>query len=288
MTSELGEFLRARRARISPQQVGLAPGLGRRRVPGLRREETALLAGVSVNYYVHLEQGRTAHVSDSVLDAVARVLCLTDTEREHLANLVRPGRSGQQPTARLSPSVRQLLDLMHEVPAVVLGRRMELLACNDAAQAVFGAQLARPGTSAARAFFLDPRARSQHLSWDSVAADLVAQLRLEAGRHPDDAKLASLVGELSMGSEPFARLWARGDVRTKTDGLTRLAHPLVGELELTYQILQLPDRPEQSIATYSYGLGTPTQERMRLLLSWHAPASEARRTSDTSGTTTPP
>jgi len=183
------------------------------------------------------------------------VLCLTDTERAHLANLVRPGRSGQQPTARFSPSVRQLLDLMHEVPAVVLGRRMELLACNDAAQAVvFGAQLARRGTSAARAFFLDPRARSQHLSWDSVAADIVAQLRLEAGRHPDDAKLASLVGEL----------------------------------ELTYQILQLPDRPEQSIATYSYALGTPTQERMRLLLSWHAPASEARRPSDTSGTTTLP
>lgn len=222
MTNELGTFLQSRRAKMSPAQAGLSPGPSRRRVPGLRREEVALLAGVSVDYYVHLEQGRSANVSDAVLDAVARVLALTATEREHVGNLARPRslgrRAGRPPVSSMAG---ELLQLMDHVPALVLGLGMELLAANAAALAVFGPGMTDPGSNVARTFFLDSASRETCLNWESVGSDIVAQLRLDAGRHPDDARLAALVAELSNESSDFRSMWAVGDVRTKTDGLTR-------------------------------------------------------------------
>jgi len=270
MPTEIGDFLRSRRARITPGQAGLAPGTGRRRVPGLRREELALLAGVSADYYVHLEQGRTAHVSDRVLDAIAGALGLSGTEREHLGNLARPRRRGPRaPRQQVSSHARALLDLMDDVPALVMGRRMDVLASNQGADAVFGAA-AMAGPGAARAVFLDPQARVDYLNWDDVAADIAGHLKLEAGRHPDDPLLASLVGELCIASPEFRRLWDHGDVRQKTTGRTHLAHPLVGELTFSYEVMQIAGRPDQFVITYAYARGTPTAERVQLLLSWNA------------------
>lgn len=269
---EIGAFLRNRRARVTPEQVGLNPGLTRRRVPGLRREELAQLAGVSVDYYVHLEQGRAAHVSDAILDALARVLTLTEDEREHLGDLAhpRPRRNAPGATPALSAHARQLLDLMTDIPALVMGRRMEVLGWNPAADAVFGMRvMTAADRSVARSFFLDPKGPALYLNWTAVATDIVGQLRLEAGRYPDDRRLASLVGELSMRSEPFRRLWAKGDVKRKADGTTHLAHQIGGELTFDYGVHALVGHPFQSLITYSYPIGSPTAERLQLLLSWH-------------------
>lgn len=266
---EIGTFLRTRRARVTPAQAGINPGLTRRRVPGLRREELAQLAGVSVDYYVHLEQGRAAHVSDAILDALARVLELSAVEREHLGNLAHSRRSRPGSTPPLSAHVRQLLDLMSDIPALVMGRRMEVLGWNSAAEAVFGmTSMTAADGGVARAMFLDSAARTLYLNWDDVAADVVGQLRLEAGQYPDDPRLASLVGELSMRSEPFRQLWANGDVKRKIGGITRLAHPVVGELEFHYGVQALIEQPFQSLLTYSYARGSSTAERVQLLLSW--------------------
>lgn len=272
---ELGKFLRTRRARISPEQAGIVPGLTRRRVPGLRREELALLAGMSVDYYVHLEQGRATHVSDAVLDSLARVLALTEIEREHLGNLAHPhprrARSGS--AATVSTHVRQLLNLMSDVPTLVMGRRMEVLAWNAAAEAVLGmSAMTSTGHEVARPFFFDPCLRGRFMNWDAIAADIVGHLRLEAGQYPEDPLLASLVGELAMRSEPFRRLWAHGDVSRKVGGLTRFDHPDVGELQLHYGIQQITDQPFHWIVAYSYVPDSVTGERVQMLLSWHAAA----------------
>jgi transcriptional regulator with XRE-family HTH domain len=278
MASELGRFLRARRGRITPQQAGLAPGGGQRRVTGLRREELAQLAGISTDYYVHIEQGRTKHVSGAVLEAIARVLALTDDEREHLGNLARPVARGRpRPTRRVSAGTRLILDLMYDVPAVILGRRTEILAMNAAAVAVFGDLMESPGGSnAARRVFLEPVAQTVYRNWDAVAADLVGQLRLEAGRDPDDADMAALIGELSVKSEGFRRLWARGDVKHKNRGVTQITHPAVGELDFTYETMLFPDIIDQSLVAYGYTVNSPTAERLRILLSWATPDTQAQ------------
>jgi len=265
----IGEFLRSRRARISPTDVGLPAGAGHRRVPGLRREELAQLAGVSVDYYVRLEQGRDAHVSDAVLDAVARVLGLTAVEREHLGNLARPQPDRGRPRRQaVSAGMRRLLDAMHNVPALVLGRRMDILAWNAAADAVFDLTALRPAArNSARLVFLGPDARARYLNWDVVAAEVVAHLRLEAGRYPDDPLLASLIGDLSINSDAFRRLWARNDVKRKTSGATRVAHPLVDELDFAYEMLTLSAQADQFLAAYTFVAGSPTEERMTQLLT---------------------
>ncbi|AUG78340.1 XRE family transcriptional regulator [Kitasatospora sp. MMS16-BH015] len=278
MDNDLSGFLQTRRARIRPEDVGLPP-YGRRRVPGLRREEVAQLAGVSVDYYIRLEQGRGRNVSESVLTAVCRVLQLTDTEQEHLRSLIRPAGSGGSGAARpaagrtggrggqtVRPGLRLLLDSMTAAPAFVLGRRMDVLAWNRLADAVAGFAAKAPAElNQARQVFLDPAAPTVYPDWPAIAAETVAHLRLDAGRHPEDPALAALVGELSLKSTDFRRLWADHQVKEKTYGLKRMVHPAVGELEFGYETLQLPADPDQLLVAYTVTPGSPTAERLALL-----------------------
>ncbi|MEU4113215.1 helix-turn-helix transcriptional regulator [Kitasatospora sp. NPDC028055] len=277
MENTLGDFLRSRRARIQPEEVGL-PAHGRRRVQGLRREEVAQLAGVSVDYYVRLEQGRGGSASDAVLDALARVLRLDEVEAAYLRSLNRPPKSGAVPVRvdrRVRPGVRLLLDLMPGVPAFVLGRRMEVLAWNALGDAVngFSERATRtPGTppNQARDGFLDPAARTFYRQWEAVALETVAQLRRDAGLHPDDPALAALVGELSMRSEEFRRLWADHQVLGKTGGVKLLRHPLVGDLDFGYETLTVNGSPDQTLVTFTAPPGSPTAQKLALLASWTA------------------
>ncbi|WP_329500316.1 helix-turn-helix transcriptional regulator [Kitasatospora herbaricolor] len=272
--AELGQFLRSRRARLKPEETGLPDYGGRRRVPGLRREELAQLAGVSVDYYVRLEQGRTDHVSQAVLDAVARALRLGPDERRHLGNLARPRPAAREPrpVQRVLPGLRRLLDAMSDVPAYVLGPDTEVLAWNRPAAALitdFGAL--EPGRrQKARMIFLDEASRELYADWEQKAADVVAYLRLGAGRHPHDPGLSALIGELSMGSRDFARLWAGQEVRDKTRGSYGFRHPVVGPLELAFETFRLPDDPDQALVAYTVEPGSPSEAALRLLLSLEA------------------
>jgi transcriptional regulator with XRE-family HTH domain len=274
---ELGQFLKTRRARVRPDDVGLQP-YGRRRVPGLRREELAQLAGVSVDYYVRLEQGRAGHPSEEVLDAIARALRLDDAERAHLVDLSRPVRRRRtSPTERVRPEVRRLIDTLHHLPAMVIGRRMDVLAWNRLAAALvvdWGA-LPPEQRNSARHFFLDAGARELYSDWKEDARATVAWLRLAAGRHPDDAGLAELIGELSMKSEEFRRLWPRHDVREKTHGTKRFQHPIVGPLTLAYESLALPGDGDQTLVLYTAEPGSKSETALRLLASTAEPEPAA-------------
>ncbi|HJP76173.1 MAG TPA: helix-turn-helix transcriptional regulator [Pseudonocardiaceae bacterium] len=272
MEQNIGEFLRSRRARIQPEDVGLV-GYGRRRVPGLRREELAQLAGVSVDYYVRLEQGRSPTVSEAVLDSIGRALRLDETERTHLRNLVRPApRTRRTPAAqRVRPEIQRLLAMLDRVPAFVLGRRATVLAWNPLANAIYGfAALPPADRNMARFVFRDPAAVEFYPRWDTVAAETVGFLHLEAGKHPDDPQLAALVGELSVNSDRFRTLWARQDVHDKSHGPKVISHPTVGLLDLTYESFAPPGDTEQLLITYLAEANSPTEERLRLLASWHA------------------
>ncbi|WP_328538365.1 helix-turn-helix transcriptional regulator [Streptomyces sp. NBC_00344] len=276
MDGELGDFLRSRRARIQPEDVGL-PSHGRRRVPGLRREEVAQLAGVSVDYYIRLEQGRrqgvssragSGGVSDAVLDAVARVLRLDETERQYLREIARP-RPTTVTRQSVRPGLQLLLDTLDRAPAFVLGRRMDVLAWNALGDAVGDFSRMAPGErNMPLQVFLAPSARELYPDWPAVAAETVAHLRLDAGRHPDDKRLAALVGELSLKSEDFRRLWADHLVKEKTYGVKRIAHPVVGELSFPYETLALPGDPDQLLVVYTPQPGSTTTERLALLGSW--------------------
>ncbi|MGW1184690.1 helix-turn-helix transcriptional regulator [Streptomyces drozdowiczii] len=277
MDGELGDFLRSRRARISPEDVGLN-SYGRRRVPGLRREEVAQLAGVSVDYYIRLEQGRGPSVSDAVLDAIARVLRLDETEHAHLRTVARPkARKASAPSVRrVRPGLRLLLDLFDRAPAFVLGRRMDVLAWNALGDALNGFSRMPAGErNMPRQAFLAPGARELYPDWPAVAAETVAHLRLDAGLHPDDKELAALVGELSVKSEDFRRLWADHQVKAKTYGVKRMVHPVVGELTLPYETLAVPGEPELSLVVYTPEPGSGTAERVALLASWSADERDA-------------
>lgn len=278
--AELSEFLRSRRARLQPEDVGLPSYGRRRRVPGLRREELAQLAGVSVAYYTRLEQGNGRNVSAEVLDAIARALHLNDAEHAHLTHLARPKQHKRKLSPRaqqVRPGLRQLLDTLDGVPAYVAGRRTEILAWNRMAAALFGGwdELAAQDRNWARLVFLTPAYRDLFVRWDAKAADVVSYLRMDAGCHPDDPKLSALVGELSVKSEEFRRLWATHDVKEKSHGVKHLRHPLVGELTLSYETLKLPDDPDQSLITYYAEPGSPSAEALRLLASWGADATRA-------------
>jgi transcriptional regulator with XRE-family HTH domain len=276
---ELGEFLQSRRARLRPEDVGL-PSYGRRRVPGLRREELAQLAGVSVDYYVRLEQGRAGRPSNEVLEAIARALSLDDDELAHLHDLARPTlrRRRPPPPERVRPEVQRLLDALDGVPAMVFGRRMDVLAWNRLAAALwvdFGS-LPREQRNAARQVFLDEGTRQRNPDWEQGARETVAYLRLAAGRHPDDAELAALVGELSMKSADFRRLWAHHDVHEKTHGTKRHIHPLVGELTLSWETLALTGDSDQMLITYTAEPGSESETGLRLLGAMAEPAASAR------------
>ncbi|MCQ4210728.1 helix-turn-helix transcriptional regulator [Streptomyces longispororuber] len=273
--TELSQFLRSRRARLRPDDVGLV-SYGTRRVPGLRREELAQLAGVSVEYYVRLEQGRNPHVSDVVLESVGRALRLDPAEQDHLRNLARPDRA--RPTARsralprtgaVRPGLRRLIDAQPG-PAYLCGPRTEVVAWNARAAAVFGdfARLPDEQRNFAYLVFLDEAYRE--LFADSLrdkAEATVGFLRVSVGRHPDDPSLASLIGTLAMKSEEFGTLWARQDVHDKGPGRYTLKHPVVGPLALDFEILHLPDA-EQVLVGYLPAPGTPAEENLALLASW--------------------
>ncbi|MFE9724816.1 helix-turn-helix transcriptional regulator [Streptomyces sp. NPDC005794] len=284
--AELSEFLRSRRARLKPEDVGL-PDFGRhRRVPGLRREELAQLAGVSVAYYTRLEQGNGQNVSGEVLGAIASALRLTDAEQAHLTHLAKPKQhrkkaSGRQQRVRVP--LCQLLDTMEGVPAYVVGRRSEILAWNRMAAAVFGdwSQVAPQERNWARLVFLQSEYRELFVDWDQKASDIVSYLRMDAGCHPDDPRLSALVGELSVKSEEFRKLWARHDVKEKSHGVKRLHHPLVGELALSFETFALPDDAEQSVVAYHAEPGSASAEALRLLASWGTDATRAGSTSVT-------
>ena len=278
--AELSEFLRTRRARLKPEDVGL-PDFGRhRRVPGLRREELAQLAGVSVAYYTRLEQGNGRNVSAEVLDSIARALRLTDAEQAHLTHLAKPKQHKKKPAARTQQvrgALRQLLDSIDGVPAYVSGRRSDILAWNRMAAAVFGdwSELPAQERNWARLVFLRPEYRDLFVEWEQKATDIVSYLRMDAGCHPDDPRLSALVGELSVKSEEFRRLWATHDVKEKSYGVKNLRHPLVGDLTLSYESFRLTDDSEQSLITYHAELGSPSADALRLLASWGADATRA-------------
>ncbi|WTD30071.1 helix-turn-helix transcriptional regulator [Streptomyces anulatus] len=276
--AELSEFLRTRRAKLRPGDVGL-PEFGRhRRVPGLRREELAQLAGVSVAYYTRLEQGNGRNVSAEVLDAIARALRLTDAESAHLTHLAKPARHKKKRRPARVQRVRKgllyLLDSMDGIPAYVTGARSDVLAWNAMAAAVFGDWGALPPGERnwARLVFLSPAYRDLFVNWDSKASDMVSYLRLYAGCYPDDPELSALVGELSVKSDEFRRLWATHNVKEKGHGVKLLRHPLVGELTLSYETLKLPDDEEQHLVTYHAEPGSESAQSLRLLASWGADA----------------
>ena len=273
----LGEFLRSRRSRLSPQDVGVV-SYGPRRVPGLRREELAQLAGVSPTYYTRLEQGQSTNASESVIDAIARALDLDDDERAHLHDLARPAgvtrrRRAPRPDAARSSTVN-LVNAMTDVPALVMGRRTEVLAWNRLAHALLAGHFdfdapkspaGRPNLT--RMLFLDPHTRELYARWDEEAARAVASLRLIAGRHRDDPELADLVGELALRSDEFAGLWSRHPVRNCLSGVKQFHHPEIGDFELEFSALQLPDDTGQRILTYVAAPGTPSDSALRLLAS---------------------
>ncbi|KOG65184.1 MULTISPECIES: helix-turn-helix transcriptional regulator [Streptomyces] len=276
--AELSEFLRSRRARLKPEDVGLADFGRHRRVPGLRREELAQLAGVSVAYYTRLEQGNGRNVSAEVLDSIARALRLTDAEHAHLTHLAKPKTLKKKPVARqqqVRAVLRHLLDTMDGVPAYVVGRRSEILAWNRMAAALFGdwGKLPPGERNWARLVFLRPEYRELFVDWEQKAIDIVCALRMDAGCDPDDARLSALVGELSVKSGEFRRLWATHDVKEKSHGVKYLHHPLVGDLALNFESFRLTDGSEQSMVTYHADPDSASADSLRLLASWGADAT---------------
>ncbi|GGS48725.1 transcriptional regulator [Planobispora rosea] len=260
---DLAGFLRTRRSRVDPAGAGIPAG-SRRRVQGLRREEVAHLSGVSVDYYVRLEQGRATQPSEQVLDALARVLGLDDTERGHLYRLaLRRRRKAKSPTGRLRPELLRVLDLITDAPALIVDHRLDAAAGNRLAELLYG----RPvkGLNTARHIFLEEDERGLYADWDRCTLDVVGHLRLAAGKYPEDPRLASLIGELAMGSERFRRLWARADVRARMHGRKAYRHPLVGELELHQENFAPPDESGMELLVLTAAPGSPSADALRLL-----------------------
>ncbi len=271
-------FLSSRRAKITPVQAGL-PTYGRaRRVPGLRRGEVADLAGVSVEYYARLERGDLRGVSDEVLDALARALRLDEAERSHLTDLARAAgpaaRSRRKALARdVRPSVRRLLDLMTDVPVLVNGANADVVAENALGRALFAPLFASPTTGTgrpnhARSIFLDPRSRDFWINWEEAADNSVAALRTEAGRDPYDRTLTGLVGELSTRSDQFRVRWAAHDVRLHRTGRKAIRHPVVGDLHLDFEALELPADPGLTFITFTAPADSPHADALAMLASW--------------------
>ena len=281
--AEIREFLTSRRARITPDQAGL-PWYGEnRRVPGLRREEVAMLAGVSVDYYTRLERGNLTGVSDSVLDALVRALQLNEAERAHLFDLARtagpptPRRRRRTSAQRVRPSVQRMLDAITAAPAFVRNGRMDLLAANRLGLTFYSQHFDSPHgpPNSARFVFLDPRAPDFYADWDQVATDAVAVLRSEAGRDPYDRDLSDLIGELSTRSDTFRTRWAAHNVRYHDTGSKRFHHPIVGELDVTYETMQLVADAGLLLFVYTAEPGSKSAEAMDLLASWVATPEEA-------------
>jgi transcriptional regulator with XRE-family HTH domain len=272
--SELADFLRTRRAAVTPEEAGLRTW-GTRRVPGLRREELAQLAGISVNYYTRLEQGQSANASDSIIDSLARALRLDDAEHAHLYALARPVPAKRRRPARPevpSPGAMRLVESMPDVPVLLLGRRNDILAWNRLGHALLAGHLdpgaprrpeSRPNQM--RLLFLDPHTRELYRNWADEAALAVASLRYTAAHYPDDRLLAELVGGLSINSPDFARLWATHDVRLCSSGTKLLHHPEVGDLDLHYEVLHLPDSDGHRLLTHTASSGSASADALSML-----------------------
>jgi transcriptional regulator with XRE-family HTH domain len=280
--TEINEFLTSRRARITPDQAGL-PTYGPRRVPGLRREEVAVLAGVSVPYYTRLERGDISGVSDSVLDALARALALDDAERSHLFDLARAAQPPITPRRRrpakqqVRPAVQHILDAITGAAAFVRNDRLDILAGNQLGYALYSEMFTSPvrPVNTARFVFLDPRARDFYLNWDQAAKDIVAVLRSAAGRDPHDRALSDLIGELATQSELFRTHWASHNVRFHLNGPKHFHHPVVGELSLNFERLDLAADSGLTIYTYTAEPGSRDDEAFKLLGSWAATLDQA-------------
>jgi transcriptional regulator with XRE-family HTH domain len=296
--SEIREFLASRRARITQVQAGLPIyGGGRRRVSGLRPEEVALLAGVSVDYYTKLERGNLSGVSDNVLDAIANALQLDEAERAYLTDLARANsaavRPRRQPASKLVRApVQQILSAMASAPAYLRNGRRDILAANRLGYALHSELYADPArpVNVARFVFLNPQARTFFLDWATAANDMVAALRAEAGSNPYDRDLIDLVGELSTRSEEFATRWATQNVRFHRSGLKNIHHPVVGDLHLTFEALALPADPGLSLVVYGAEPGSASEDGLRLLASWAATldANDTTTDTDSSGLHTDP
>ena len=285
--AEIRDFLASRRARITPEQAGLrvSPLAGARRVAGLRREEVALLAGVSVPYYTRLERGDARGATDAVLDAISRALLLDDAERAHLFDLVRavnaaaaearaPRRPARQP---VRPELQNMLEAMSGVPAYIRNGRLDLLAGNPLARALFAPIFTSPArpVNSARFTFLDPAAAEFYPDWDAVADQNVATLRAEAGRNPYDKALSDLIGELSTRGDTFRQRWARHEVRRHRDGAKRLNHPLVGQMTFTYETMELAADEGLFLIVCGAAPGSRDADALKLLASWNATGNAA-------------
>jgi hypothetical protein len=275
--TEVREFLSSRRARLKPDQAGLPAYGGNRRVPGLRREEVALLAGLSSDYYVQLERGNLRGVSQGVLNSLANALQLDDAERTHLFDLARVANaSGNKPRRpspqKVRPGLQRVLDAMTDAPAWIRNGRADVLATNRLGAALYAPVLDDPVRPAntARFTFLNPAGPDFYRDWETTAKDMVAVLRAEAGRNPYDRGLTDLVGELSTRSERFAELWASHDVMFHRTGSKRLHHPVVGDLDLTYEAFDLPADAGLRMLVYTAEPATPTADALNLLASWAA------------------
>jgi transcriptional regulator with XRE-family HTH domain len=274
------DFLASRRSRITPAQAGMPTYGERRRVPGLRREEVASLAGVSFDYYARLERGNLSGVSDSVLEALARALQLDEAERQHLFDLAKAAsvpasrsRPAKSPVTRVRPAVLSILNGMTGTPAYVRNARLDILAANDLCLALYDGVLVRDDLplNLARFVFLDSYAKAFFLDWDTIALDMVGALRTQAGRDPSDRGLSDLIGELATRSDGFAARWARHDVRLHRTARKRLANRVVGEIELTGDALDLAGDALTMIA-YSAAPGSQAEDQLKLLAAWSATA----------------
>jgi transcriptional regulator with XRE-family HTH domain len=282
--NEIRDFLISRRARITPEQAGLPAYGGNRRVLGLRREEVAMLAGVSVDYYIRMERGNARGVSDSVLENLARALHLDDAERAHLYDLARAANNGARAPRRpakqqVRPAVQRLLDAMTMAPVYVRNGRMDVLAANRLGRALFAPLFGSPAkpTNLARFIFLDPAAPEFYQEWDRLASDTVALLRADAGRNPTDRGLSDLIGELSTRSDIFRVRWADHNVRQHRSGIKHFHHPVVGDISLAYESLELVADPGLVLNGYSAEPGSASQDALNLLASWAATADQEQQ-----------
>lgn len=272
-SAEFGRFLKAMRARLAPEDAGIHDVAPARRVPGLRREETARLAGVSTDYYTRLEQGRHIHPSRAVLESVARALQLDSGERAHMMDLLQTCAGADRPAVgvqRVRPALRQLLEAVGDVPAMILGRRSDILATNRMAGLLFAdfPAMAPAERNLTRWLILDQGARELFRDWKTVAAEAAGALRADVGRHPNDPQANQLVGELAVCSDHFRQWWAGHKVGTRSAGTLHLEHPTVGALELEFENLLLPEDADQSLRIYSAKPGSPSSDGLKLLSSW--------------------
>jgi len=284
---DIREFLTSRRAKITPEQAKLPAYGGNRRVAGLRREEVAMLAGVSVDYYTKLERGNFGSVSEGVLEALVRALQLDEAEREHLFHLanatatIRPG-GHREASQHVRQAVQRVVDGLADAPAFVRNNRRDLLASNALGRALYspvyeGTEPGRP-VNTVRFLFFDEKARVFFRDWKKAAADVVANLRTEVGRDPHDRMLQELIGDLLTRSPEFSTLWASHDVRYHDTGFKSVHHPEVGDLDLTFETMDLPADPGQALIVYGTEPASPSEASLRLLASWAAPNAEATHT----------